>query len=62
MICEACEQSEGMPRDTKQFLCDSCNEGIDTYYCSSCDEVVHEDKVEYFGSQAMCPCGKKLEL
>ena len=62
MKCEACNEEGGMPRDTKQFLCDSCEEGTNTLYCSSCDSVIHEDQFEFFGSQETCPCGARLEL
>ena len=62
MECEACQQKEGMPRDNNQWLCDSCDEGIDTLYCSSCDEIVHENSIEWLNDCPLCECGAKLEL
>lgn len=63
MICECCQQREGMPRDTKQFLCDDCDSGVGTLYCGYCDNVVSEDKMEWSNSQPLCPeRGAKIEL
>ena len=61
--CEACGEEGGMPRDTKQFLCEDCENGVGTLYCGYCDSVVLEYKMEWSNSQPLCPeCGARMEL